>query len=199
MFDAILYINLDHREDRRQHIENELKKLDHITTNIHRIEGVLDKACGHLGCGKSHVHAIELAIQKNWSSVLIVEDDLRLSEDLSNLSKIDDIEWDVMMLGYGHYNLKECDFDFLRRVNGATCTHGYIVRNHYYQTLLENFKASVSIMENELMKYITENGTSEKMHYCTAIDQHWVHLQQKDIFYVFEPCIGFQGGFAGDT
>lgn len=193
MFDAILYINLNYRIDRKKYVLNEVKKLSHITTNIHRIDAVLEQWCGHLGCGKSHVKALELAIENNWGSVLILEDDVEFVEDLSNLNKIDKIEWDVMMLGYGYKHLSDCDHEFLKKPTRTTCTHAYIVRNHYYKTLLNNFKDAVKKMTNELEIHTEKNKDNmKKLHYCSAIDHSWFSLQDKDTFYTFEPPIASQ-------
>ena len=72
MFDAVLYINLAHRTDRKELILQEIQKIKNIDeSQIYRIDAVLEPMCGHIGCGKSHINALELAIQNNWSSVLV--------------------------------------------------------------------------------------------------------------------------------
>jgi hypothetical protein len=200
MVDAIVYINLEYRTDRKNHVLQELKKLACISTNIHRIDAVLEKWCGHLGCGKSHVKALELAILHQWDSVLIVEDDVAFDGDLSKIHTVKHIPWDVMMLGYGHHSLRDCEYNFLKRVNRATCTHAYIVRKHYYETLLANFTSAVATMEIELEKHMEQNKhTPKKMHYCSAIDQTWDSLQSKDIFYTFQPVLATQSGLVSDS
>ena len=111
MVDAILYINLEYRKDRKDNILSELEKLKDISTNVHRIDAVLNTECGHIGCGKSHIKALEFAIENNWDSVLIVEDDLCIQGDIENIRKINDIKWDVMMLGHGYRTIQECSVD----------------------------------------------------------------------------------------
>jgi predicted phosphohydrolase len=193
MFDAIVYINLNFRTDRRESALREITKLSHITKNVHRIDAVFEKWCGHLGCGKSHVKALELAIENNWKSVLIVEDDVEFVGDMSNLDKIDKIKWDVMMLGYGHNSLNKCNYNFLRQVKSTTCAHAYIVRNHYYHILLDNFKNAVLLMTKELEVHKEKyQNNPTKLNYCSAIDQTWFSLQDKDTFYTFEPRIAMQ-------
>jgi GR25 family glycosyltransferase involved in LPS biosynthesis len=173
-----------------------LKKLDWITTNIHRIDAVLEKWCGHLGCGKSHIKAIEFAIEKNWDSVLIVEDDVAFV-DVTNLNNIKNIKWGVMMLGYGHHHLQDCEYSFLKKVKSATCAHAYIVKKDYYQTILDNFKEAVKNMTRELEAHLETNTT--KLHYCSAIDQYWSSLQEKDMFYTFDPVIAIQSELGSDN
>jgi GR25 family glycosyltransferase involved in LPS biosynthesis len=63
MFDAIIYINLKHRTDRNRDILEQIKKIN-MTVPIHRINAVLEPMCGHIGCGKSHILALELAIRR---------------------------------------------------------------------------------------------------------------------------------------
>ena len=129
---------------------------------------------------------------------MIVEDDVEFVEDLSNLNKIDKIEWDVMMLGYSHKCLKECKYEFLRKVTSTTGAYAYIVRRHYYQTLLENFKNAVEKMKVELEIHTEKNKDNmKKLHYCSAIDQSWFSLQDKDTFYTFNLPLAIHTGELG--
>jgi GR25 family glycosyltransferase involved in LPS biosynthesis len=191
---GVVYINLSHRKDRKDHIERELQKLEQ--KNVHRIDAFLEPFCGHLGCGKSHVKALELAIEQNWDSVLIVEDDLIFKVDSTELrdrlNDLKNISWDVVLLGLGHHILKDSEYDFLKRIVRCTCAHGYIVRKHYYQTLLSNFQNAVEKMKNELVEHLKENTI--KLNQCSAIDQEWFSLQEKDTFYVFVPELAVQKG-----
>jgi hypothetical protein len=193
MFDAVIYINLEFRVDRQKSVIQEIAKVSHITKNVHRVDAILNTLCGHIGCGKSHIKALEFAIENNWDSVLIVEDDLKLVGELSVLDKIENTPWDVMLLGYAHNHNKQSKIPFLLRAKRCTTTIAYIVRKHYYHTLLENFKESVIIMQSEFdrhsKEYQEKNMIVPKLNYCTAIDQHWHSLQAKDTFYALEPKI----------
>ena len=199
MFDGITYINLAHRHDRKTHVLNELAKISSISTNIHRIDAVLEPLCGHLGCGQSHVKALELAIEQGWESVLIVEDDLIFTQPADVLhSRISDafsIDWDVLMLGFGHISSNVVKHPYLAQVTGATCAHGYIVRKHFYHILLATFQNSVEIMRDELANHIKAcKDNITKLNYCSAIDQKWRPLQDKHTFYCFNPVLGDQYG-----
>jgi GR25 family glycosyltransferase involved in LPS biosynthesis len=204
MFDAIIYINLKHRTDRNRDILEQIKKIN-MTVPIHRINAVLEPMCGHIGCGKSHILALELAIKNNYSSVLILEDDFIFTEDYdeNSFSKIKNIEWDVILLAKGFCNIVETEYPFLKRIVRATTTSGYIVKQHYYNILLENFTQSVIKMEQEFKKHsekcISNNLPVTKLHICSAIDQYWQSLQRKDIFYIYEPPIGKQSNSWSDN
>ena len=53
MVDAVLYINLSHRTDRKELILHEIQKIKNIyESQIYRIDAILDPMCGHIGCGK---------------------------------------------------------------------------------------------------------------------------------------------------
>lgn len=200
MIGGIAYINLAHRTDRKAHILSELEKLKPLTTNIHRIDAILEPMCGHLGCGKSHVKALELAIEQGWPSVLIAEDDLQFTEPpeilVKKLADVSECPWDVLLLGLGHHYIAPSVYPHLSKVLSCTCAHGYIVKREYYTTLLENFKGAVSKMEQELtthsIKCIERNEPVTKLNYCSAIDQSWFSLQARDRFLVFVPQLGVQ-------
>jgi GR25 family glycosyltransferase involved in LPS biosynthesis len=200
MIEGIVYINLEYRKDRKAHIVSELANLAPLCTNVHRIDAVLEPFCGHIGCGKSHVKALELAIEQNWDSVLIVEDDLQFTQPvdelLSKLTDIFTIEWDVILLGHGYTRLIPSNYEFLQKCLRTTCAHGYIVRKSYYPTLLECFNTSVKKMTLELEKHSITCKQNQvpltKLNICSAIDQEWFSLQQKDIFYCFVPVLGIQ-------
>lgn len=207
MFEAILYINLEYRKDRKKSILNEIKKIKNFDERqVYRIDAVLEPLCGHLGCGKSHVKALELAIKNNWSSILMLEDDFVFTKDYKgeeNFHTIQNIEWDVMLLAKGHQCNQYSDYEYLKKAYRATTTSGYIVRQHYYPILLENFKNSVATMEQEFQihseTFRSQNMPISKMNYCSAIDQYWFSLQEKDTFYMFEPPIGTQGNLWSDN
>ena len=73
--DATIYINLDHRHDRNKAIKQELRA--HEISPFHRISATLDERCGHLGCTRSHIRALQLAQSKGWQRVLVLEDDFK--------------------------------------------------------------------------------------------------------------------------
>ena len=147
-----------------------------------------------------------MTIQNCWQSVLILEDDFVFTNDYKgeeDFTKIDRIDWDVMLLAKGHHCNKDSQYKFLKRAHRATTASGYIVKQHYYSTLLTNFRESVVKMEAELKKHseicISQNVPVTKLNYCSAIDQYWFSLQEKDTFYMFDPPIGTQGNYWSDN
>lgn len=198
--DGIVYINLAHRVDRKNSIEKNLIRYGFDMKKIHRIDAVLNELCGHIGCGESHIKALEMAIENNWEYVLILEDDFLFAKKKEyvhdTLEKLKNITWDVVLLvTYCKPNIKSSEYPFLKKIITCTGAIGYIVRRHYYQKLINNFKEAVAIMKNQLddhIKKCLENKTKiTKLVYCNgAIDQHWFQLQHQDTFYLCNPYLG---------
>jgi hypothetical protein len=113
------------------------------------------------------------------------------------LNNLRSVKYDVVLLAEGQKNLKDSDYPFLKKVITCTTTSGYMVRRHYYETLLNNFKESVEVVKNELKQHIQKCGQQKipvgKLYNCSAIDQYWFSLQQKDSFYLTNPVLGKQG------
>ncbi len=74
LVDAVLYINLEHRVDRREHLLGELARAGVPAEKIHRVDAVR-RDVGALGCTLSHIKAFNLMLEKGWSRVLVLEDD----------------------------------------------------------------------------------------------------------------------------
>ena len=66
------YINLDHRNDRKESI---LKQLGLLGIEATRIPGVIDPN-GDIGCSESHVKALEKGLQDEVDVIVVFEDDM---------------------------------------------------------------------------------------------------------------------------
>jgi len=205
MIDAVLYINLDARVDRRTHIEKELATMGINSTRIHRVPAIYEPLCGHLGCALSHVKALELIQEKGWVTTLILEDDFqfKIGPDEFDLILAEPVAWDVLLLakGWGEF---EPATTRLNRVKWCTTTSGYVIRRPYVETLLANFRdAAVGIRKQMVVhaEKCKNKGTpvTKLIYEVCAIDQTWRKLQKKDAFYITEPIVGTQGRFKSDT
>ena len=67
--EKIVYINLDHRTDRRTQMEEELTGMD---ISAERFSAILRKP-GCIGCLESHLAVLELAKASGWKNILILE------------------------------------------------------------------------------------------------------------------------------
>ena len=91
------YINLEHRTDRKEYVEEELKKIG-ITANRFN---AIKMENGAIGCSMSHLKILQNAQQNNLDHVLIVEDDITFlnpelfKSQINQFFKIHNNNWDV--------------------------------------------------------------------------------------------------------
>jgi glycosyl transferase family 25 len=176
--EKVIYINLAHRTDRRNQIEKELSVFP--SYKIIRFDAIYEKDRGHLGCSKSHIAVLEMAIANKWKNYLVVEDDMMWNMFQAGsqiLNKIIKENPDVVVLGGSAIDCDKITYK-LRR---CCCTTAYLVFEHYYETLLSNFKEGATLLE--------ENYNS---HNSYAIDQHWMKLQERDKWYIVSPIMCLQ-------
>jgi GR25 family glycosyltransferase involved in LPS biosynthesis len=172
-----LYINLDHRTDRLLSIHSEMKKMG---IEPERFNAIKPKD-GAIGCSMSHIKCLQLAKERNWEHVFICEDDIIFTDKdkfIDSITKFNDTmkDWDVCIVsGNNAPPYKEIS-DFCVKIQNCRCTSGYIVKRHYYDTLLENFRTG-------LKKFIREPTNGREY----AIDVYWNQLQQTDNWYLIIP------------
>ena len=175
-----LFINLEHRTDRLDHVNSELSKLG-ITGE--RVNAVKIKM-GAIGCTLSHIKCLELAKQRDYEQVFICEDDITFTNPvllLTNLEKFyedDEITWDMLIIGGNNVPPYQKINDYCVRVFYCQTTTGYIVKKSYYDTLIKNFKESATY----LMKNPTEEGKKQY-----ALDIYWKRLQIQDFWFMIIP------------
>jgi glycosyl transferase family 25 len=194
--DKIIYINLNHRTDRRIEIEGEL---DSYGLQYERFEAISTPGCGSIGCSYSHLAVLKIAKEHGYRNILIVEDDFTFkvtkNEFEESLEKLFSIkgDFDVCMLGYNLQRGTVVEaFPFLTRVEEAQTTSAYIVNASMYDKLIELYEWSSPLMEQTLQ------------HWNYACDQSWKRLQPHHEWYCFTRRIGIQrpsfsdcgGGFA---
>jgi glycosyl transferase, family 25 len=112
-FDLILIINLPHRQDRRDEMSGELKRiglsLDHPAVEVLAASSFSDPAgfpnTGARGCFDSHLRAISVAQARGAQSLLILEDDCDFSRGIATalpplLSALDASDWSLFYGGH---------------------------------------------------------------------------------------------------
>lgn len=176
--EKIVYINLEHRTDRKQQIERQLSVFP--SEKVIRFSAIYEKGRGHLGCSKSHIAVLEMAIQNKWKNVLIIEDDMVWNEfekGILILKQLISKKPDVIMLG--GYDVSMATGTY--RLRKANTTVAYLVFDKYYQTLLTNFKEGALLLETNYAQLTPY-----------AIDQYWHRLQQIDNWYIIYPGLCYQ-------
>jgi glycosyl transferase family 25 len=182
--EKVIYINLSHRQDRKIQIERQLSVFPQY--KVMRFDAIYEKDRGHLGCSKSHIAVLEMAIANNWKNCLVVEDDMiwnNFETGTKLLGELSQRNPDVIVLGGGaiKYNITTY------KLNKCTCTTAYLVFNHYYQTLLSNFKEGADLLEKNY-----------DQHVHNAIDQYWHTLQKRDSWFIVYPVLCLQRGGYSD-
>jgi GR25 family glycosyltransferase involved in LPS biosynthesis len=175
----VFYINLDYRSDRRHHFETEIKKLD-LDVSANRFNAI-KHTCGAVGCSMSHLALLKSAKQQNLDHILIMEDDIMFLNPEIFTNSINNFlsggtDFDVLLISgnnMGDYNRID---DFCVRITKCQTTTGYLVKNHYYDKLIENIERGI---RNLLKNFNRLNDF--------AIDQYWGDLQKIDKWYLLTP------------
>lgn len=171
------YINLNHRTDRKQHIEEQLK--NQAITNYERIEAIHVPWFGALGCTLSHIKTLEKFLNESEDETcMILEDDFIFTRNFSEF-KFPEFDWDVIMLSGNVLESQEYSYGF-KKVIDAQTTSGYIVTRKFAPKLLENFKNGSELF----LKF--------KIPDKYAIDMYWKILQPISNWFVCDPKFGIQ-------
>jgi len=180
----ILYINLEHREDRKFHI---ISQLNQIGFSSHERFPAVKTKYGAVGCGISHIKCLELAKERNLEMVGIVEDDFKcvnINEFRTSLSNFcekhekDNINWDVLLLGANNCPpyITPSNVDYCVQITNCQSTIGYIIKQEYYDILIQNMRDAIS-------KLIQEPNNKPQY----AIDMYWKRLQGSGRWYLITP------------
>jgi GR25 family glycosyltransferase involved in LPS biosynthesis len=173
-----LYINLSNRVDRKEHVEKELAKIGVPFERFNAIK----LPNGALGCSMSHLKCLQIAKERAWSHVFVCEDDIQFLDpelfknQLVHFLKNHTDDWDVLLVAGNNMPPYLPLDDTCVQVKQCQTTTGYIVKQHYYDTLIENFKLGIQHLMREPHK-----------HTLYAIDKYWFFLQQKDRWFLIIP------------
>jgi glycosyl transferase family 25 len=137
---------------------------------------------GAVGCTMSHIKCLELAKQRDYEYVFICEDDITFrnpelfKRNLQRFYENDDINWDLLIIGGNNVPPFQQVTEYCARVFYCQTTTGYVVKKHYYDTLLKNFRESA----NGLIREPNNPSTY-------ALDMYWKRLQLQDFWYMITP------------
>ena len=178
-----LYINLDSRNDRHMHMEVQLAALKNGMPNLvtERFNAIKNVVNGAIGCSMSHMRCIQIAKERNWDHVFVCEDDILFTNVPLFLTQLNKFiatvrEWDVVLLAGNNIPPFRVINDGCIQVSNCQTTTGYIVKAHYYDTLIANYRAGI----HQLMRHPTQ-----KLNY--AIDRYWFELQRQHRWFLITP------------
>jgi glycosyl transferase family 25 len=174
--DKVVYINLDKRTDREEHMKSLLEKY-----NIHAQRyTAIEHSYGLYGCGMSHLNVLKMARDNQWKNVLILEDDILFNYEPEEIERMirklfeEGPEFDVCMLDVNLQQSEKTDYDWLIRVKHSYCAGAYIVSGSYYQKIIDLYEWA--------LPKLLDTG----MHWIYANDSAWRELQQKDRWFTFK-------------
>ena len=172
--DKFIYLNLDHREDRKKHILSELKKFGIPDEKIIRFSSI-KKDKGIIGCALSHMKAIELFKESKDKVWCILEDDHYFLKSLEETNKyvnqfIDNENYDVFT--GCTCALKCCGIGdkLLMRVYQSSITSFYIIKDNTADALIASHKNSA--------RSFGPKGDKKGIH----LDHMWYHLMKIFVF-----------------
>lgn len=173
----VLYINLKERTDRKQHVEQQLSSVGLKGERFNAIR----LANGAIGCSLSHLKCLEIAKERGWDHVLIVEDDIQFLNPSLFAQQFNSFlnsgrEYDVVLLGGNNMPPYQPVDDTCVKVFSCQTAVGYMVKGHYIDTLIQNVKTGI----NMLMR-------NPEKHVLYAIDKYWFELQRKHNWFLIIP------------
>jgi len=176
--DKVVYINLDYRTDRR-------KRIEHVTRTfgdkVIRLSAIKDDRDGAVGCLKSHIAVMTMAVEQQWKNVLVLEDDVDFNDFDNGIKRLETLltsPYDVIMLGGTTAVFDRNTF----KVSNSQSAASYLVNNHYFETLLTNFKEG---LKNLLLH-------PEGHQHLYSADRCWCELQLRDNWYIVFPSLMYQ-------
>lgn len=178
LFKHTLFINLEHRKDRLEHVTKEFEKMNIQAERVNAVR----PSSGAVGCTMSHIKCLELAKSRNYDHVCICEDDISFTkpelfkEQLNKFYENKNIQWDILIIGGNNVPPYQQLFDYSARVFNCQTTTGYIVKKHMYDILIKNFKEGV--------QQLVKNPDNKRMY---AIDVYWKRLQMQYYWYMITP------------
>lgn len=172
------YINLINRTDRKSYIERELEKVGIKAERFNAIK----LQNGAIGCSMSHLKILQTAKQNGWDHVIICEDDIQFLEpavfvnQMNSFLKNHTKDWDVVLLAGNNMPPYNKIDNTCVQVFHCQTTTGYMVKSHYFDILINNYKEGIKKLIAEPQKHI-----------FFAIDKYWIQLQQSGKWYLIIP------------
>ena len=184
LLENVYYINLEERVDRKVLVETELKKMKWKYERFNAIK----HERGILGCCLSHLAVIEMAKEKDLDYVVILEDDIQFLHpekynkmliDFRNFVESNSLDYDVLLIATNILDKVSGVIpinNYIYRVGASYSAAGYIVKKHYYDKIIANYK--------EGLRLLIENPTVSGKY---EFDVYWIKLQMVDKWLVLYP------------
>ena len=172
------YINLEHRNDRKDHV---IKEFATLGIKCAKRFNAIRNPNGAIGCTLSHIKLLQDAKQNGLPYIMIVEDDIQFTNPELFKNQINGLlqsgeTWDVILIAGNNLPPYKKVNEYCVKVAQCQTTTGYIVKADYYDTLINNMKEG-------LVKLMKE----PHRHFLYAVDKYWFFLQQRDKWLLVTP------------
>jgi len=195
--EEVVVICLKERPERTEYVSQHLnsKGINHtvLLNSIHPQDT-------KVGCFRSHINAIRYADNKNLSSVLIMEDDVIVRDNIHELrsNAFPSDNWDILYLG-GILTKYDGIDDTRKWVKGTIwCNHAYLVKQHMYKPILELVDTYPNLidLERKNIDYMYTEYIQPKYQCWLANDQYII---QKEGFSEIDGRVKWGAGFDWST
>lgn len=173
----IVYINLDRRTDRRSEMEEQLSTMGLSGERFSAIQ----TDPGVIGCAQSHLAVLELARERGWDHVLILEDDFMFLLDREGVDQqlnafFDlNIPYDVLMFGFAIVKSEPYNNVVCRGIDVQSAT-GYLVHSRFYDVLIDTFRKAIPLLISTGKHWLYTNDQSWK---CLQPTSQWFCMNVK--------------------
>ena len=188
--DAVLYVNLKHRTDRKKSILSVFERWGVPKDKIRRIDAIRTPEAGEVGCALSMARSLDTAWKEGWERVLIFQDDFLSAHSASITTRLlsaflrrgpDD--WDGALLAWGTGGAEYTSWDFLLRTTGAKTMSGFFAHRRIFTTLRDRCLLSA----DRLKAHRGVSGNYARH----AADVMWNKLMETGRWYLFLPKLGY--------
>ena len=172
--EKILYINLDHRTDRREHIQK-------LVPEAERVSAIKDDRGGYFGCVRSHILCLRIALARNYESVIILEDDFMYKDNrrVETMAAPPD-EYDMLLLSNLVIDKDTEPYDNnFDRVFYCQWTSGYMVHHKFYKKLIDVFEESLQALYEDYSR-------------CNYLDIYWNKIFKDNLILKHKKIVGGQ-------
>ena len=182
----VYYINLLHRTDRKEKIEYQLNELKWDYQRYNAVKLPKSPSSSRIGCSLSHLSILKEAHEKKLDYVVILEDDIKFVDTQSFNNRLesvlnDNTNFDVLLICTNAKKPLVQISKYLAKAYDCQTTTGYIVKNHYFETLIQNYTEGIQLLMKNPQHY-----------YYYSIDMYWKKLQKKDNWYLIIPMEVYQ-------
>lgn len=172
--DKFIYINLAKREDRRKHIEDELKEYGVPEEKIIRLEAI-EHERGIIGCAMSHLKACEMFLESKDEFWCFLEDDHYFTKSKKETNGyvaqfLDNPIFDVLLgctCALKGYDIPGTSFT---RATQSSMTSFFIAKRNIIDSLIASHKESI--------RSFGKDGKRKGIH----LDHMWYNLMKVFVF-----------------